>query len=246
MSTKSVVQPSKSGNPTSRRSKRIERITKAERRWIVDSSGNTRKVDLVPGDIVTTITTGDGRKIQNVRHKDTTRDYSVSRTQNTAQKSTKVNTTKRQVRSKKSSKTSYQIPNNDLAFIDQYVEAFLSNDQERKNAFNEALAKKPNKELLWKGIWRRIDPNNTPERSAAQHEMLYTQNGMGQTNWYNMFGGNAYLGEQEDSLNYVSPEQRARTIQLTTNPTYTIPVEQSVTTPDLKTLVKSIIQKYFS
>lgn len=230
MSVKSVKQPSKSGTSTSRRNKKVEVVRKAERRKVTDSSGTTREVDLLPGDIITTVTQQDGRQISSVRHKDPTKDYSVNRKTSTTRKSqtsTRSPKQKKQIKPKQEVKPQYQIANNDLGFINQYVQAYKNERWDEVKALNVALAKNPNQDLIWRGIWRGINPINTPERSAAQHEMIYTQNGMGNMNWRNIFDNNLIYATRENSLDYVSPEWRAKTIQLTTDPSYSIPTLQA-------------------
>ena len=120
----------------------------------------------------------------------------------------------------------YDIPNNDLSFISQYIQAYQNGDQKRLNAFNVALAKNPNKNLIWKGIWPALDPSYTPEKSALDHKYLWTlhpgtRDEIGMTNWYNAFNGNtmAAEGSRTDGryFDLISPEYRQWSVS-TVNP----------------------------
>lgn len=175
----------------------------------------------------------------------TTKTQKVSNTTSTKSKQK----TRNRIKSKSnfvSSKTPSNkiIPKNDLSFISQYIQAYQNGDQKRLNAFNIALAKNPNKNLIWHGIWRGIDPSHTQELSDSQHEMLYTihpgtKNEMGQMNWYNIFDGNLLHATAPNSLDFVSPEWRAKTIQLTTNPQYVAQTPSVETSDNIDDIIRS-------
>lgn len=177
----------------------------------------------------------------------------VNRTQNVSvnpsKKQNKYVKVNRQSKRKKINRTSrtnkYNIPKNDLSFISQYIQAYQNREQNpnRYNAFNIALARNPNKNLIWHGIWRGTDPSHTQELSNAQHEMLYTihpgtKDEMGQMNWYNIFNGNLLHATAPNSLEYVSPEWRAKTIQLTTDPQYVAQNSNTSTSDNIDELIR--------
>lgn len=217
--------------PSSRRQIKKERVTKAEKRKIRGPRGEV-EVNLNPGDTVTTTTYRDGSVVQSV---DYTKSKSSVPQKNTSSQSktqtvTKTRYNKRQ-RLKPRSKTKRQYTSqttfNDSEFINKYIQAYKDNDQSALNNLNVQLAQRPNKNQLWKSIWNGMDSSHTQELSDAQHQMFYTinqgtPNEMGQTNWYNIFDGNLLHATADDlsiprsSLDFVSPEQRAKIIQITT------------------------------
>ena len=126
----------------------------------------------------------------------------------------------------KSKASQYNIPQNDLSFISQYIQAYQNDDQKKIDALNIALAKNPNKNLIWKGIWPALDPSHTPEKSALDHKYLWTlhpgtRDEIGMTNWYNAFNGNtmAAEGSRTDGryFDLISPEYRQWSVS-TVNP----------------------------
>lgn len=230
--SKTIIQPTKSGSPSSRKSQAKQRITKRGTVTIKTQRGTTRSVKVYPGDILVTTTDRNGKTYQTVIHKDVSRDYSVSSNKKQYTKKQQSKTYKENNQTNEVENTSPEqgnssntatasVPRNDLSFISQYVQAYKSGDWDKVDAFNRALSKMPNKNTLWHGIWRGIDSNHTQELSDAQHEMLYTihpgtKDEMGQMNWYNIFNGNLLQATAPNSLDYVSPEQRAKTIQIST------------------------------
>lgn len=125
-------------------------------------------------------------------------------------------------------------------FIKSYIKAYKGEGKETDpplSWYNEQLRNLKDPEGVWREIWKGIDPNHTQELSDAQHEMFYTINpgtkdAMGQTNWYNMFSGNLLQATADDvsiprsSLDYVSPEQRSKTIYVTNPGQLTQPVDE--------------------
>lgn len=275
--TTSRRQIIRSNTSYSSRKKITKQIIDRDKRIIITNprTGKPMKVDVAKGDVVTIVTKPDGTTQTSIEHKDTTRNYSVSSQKSQSSSGNSSSITKfKQTRaqsgvqpkhqynyvSKPASKTRrsvrqatnpYNIPKNDLSFINQYIEAYKNREQDPKRleAFNVALSKNPNKNVVWKGIWIGIDPTHTQKVSDAQHEMLYTihpgtRNEMGQMNWYNIFNGNLLHATSDDlsiprsSLDYISPQQRTKTIQLT-NPSYS---ESSTNISDNSNNVEDIIK----
>lgn len=168
----------------------------------------------------------------------TTKTQKVSNTTSTKSKQK----TRNRIKSKSnfvSSKTPSNkiIPKNDLSFISQYIQTYQNGDQKRLNAFNVALAKNPNKNLIWKGIWPALDPSHTPEKSALDHKYLWTlhpgtRDEIGMTNWYNAFNGNtmAAEGSRTDGryFDLISPEYRQWSVS-TVNPNAVAASSQNLT-----------------
>lgn len=114
----------------------------------------------------------------------------------------------------------------------------------KRNELNIALAKKPNKNALYKVIWKGLSPYNTAERSAEDHKYINTinagtSNEMGSMNWEAATGKKGPNFSVED----FTPEYNHWTAGFD-DVTLRTPVSTPVSVPQPSNAVTLLVPKY--